>query len=572
MDQRKLNRLFPVVLASASISTVNFADCTDCIGSCAYPAPVLVGSAVGKWRLQGKTISVASGAHPVRSIFRLTVTLLIGLGGANSALGQAYSRIPDVNSAQVSDNSETSDAMKASAGNEWSLPDLVQRIQHLEQNQTQLEEHLRERDEWIEGVLSVPNTVAPPHWNTVDVLSEDYFGTFTHGGPGFKLANTRCGDVNFSAWSYVRYLNQNGLDENYTDAFGRDFKLEKRNDVQLNKVNLYFKGWAYDPKFRYLLYVWTANTAQGDPAQVVVGGNLNYVFNESLTLGGGIDALPGVRTTRGTFPYWLRVDYRTIADEFFRPSFTQGIWARGKIAERMQYRLMLGNNLSQLGVNAAKLDDTFDTVSGAIWWMPTTGEFGPLGGYGDFESHETLATLVGVSMTHSTEDKQSQPGTEDLNNTQLRLSDGTIIFTRDAFDTGGQINRATYYMMSIDAGLKYRGLAIEGEYYFRWLQKFRTAGVVPVNSLFDHGFQVQLSAMVVPETLQAYVAGSYIAGQYGTPSDVAVGVNWFPRQERLFRVNCELLHLDESPVGYASVPFAVGGKGLVFNANVELNF
>ena len=126
--------------------------------------------------------------------------------------------------------------------------------------------------------------------------------------------------------------------------------------------------------------------------------------------------------------------------------------------------------------------------------------------------------------------------------------------------------------MSIDAGLKYRGLAIEGEYYFRWLQKFRTTGVVPVNSLFDHGFQVQLSAMVVPEMLQAYVAGSYIAGQYGTPSDVAVGVNWFPRQERLFRVNCELLHLDESPVGYASVPFPVGGKGLVFNANVELSF
>ena len=86
-------------------------------------------------------------------------------------------------------------------------------------------------------------------------------------------------------------------------------------------------------------------------------------------------------------------------------------------------------------------------------------------------------------MTHSTEDKQSQPGVEDLNNTQLRLSDGTIIFTSNAFETGGQINRATYYMMSIDAGLKYHGLAIEGEYYFRWLQKFRAVGVVPVNSL-----------------------------------------------------------------------------------------
>lgn len=514
----------------------------------------------------------ASGAQPVGAIFRLTVAFGIGMGGANSAWAQADSRILHVNSTEALDNSETADGTNADAGNEPSLPSLEQRIHQLEQNQTQLEERLRERDEWIEGVLTDPNAVASPHWNTTDVPSDDYFGTFTHGGSGFKLANTRCGDMNFSAWSYVRYLNQNGLDENYTDAFGRTFKLEKRNDVQLNKVNLYFKGWVYDAKLRYLLYVWTANTSQGDPAQVVVGGNLNYVFSEGLTLGGGIDALPGVRTTRGTFPYWLRVDYRTIADEFFRPSFTQGIWARGKIAGRMRYRLMLGNNLSQLGVNAAKLDDTFDTVSGAIWWMPTTGEFGPLGGYGDFESHENLATLVGLSMTHSTEDKQNQPGVEDLNNTQLRLSDGTIIFTPNAFDTAGQINRATYYMMSIDAGLKYRGLAIEGEYYFRWLQKFRTSGVVPVNSLFDHGFQVQLSTMVMPETLQAYVAGSYISGQYGTPSDVGVGLNWFPTQERLFRVNSELLYLDESPVGYASVPFALGGKGLVFNANVELTF
>jgi hypothetical protein len=78
--------------------------------------------------------------------------------------------------------------------------------------------------------------------------------------------------------------------------------------------------------------------------------------------------------------------------------------------------------------------------------------------------------------------------------------------------------------------------------------------------------------MVVPRTLQGYLVGSHIFGQYGTPSDIGVGMNWFPRQERLFRVNTELLYLDKSPVGYASVPFLVGGKGLVFNANVEVTF
>ena len=160
----------------------------------------------------------------------------------------------------------------------------------------------------------------------------EYFGIFQGGGRGFKLADTKWGDVNFSAWTYARYLNQKELDSSYTDAFGRTRQLDLRNDVQLNKVNLYMKGWVYDPALRYLLYVWTANTNQGQDAQVVVAGNISYRFNEQLDLGVGIGALPGTRTLLNTFPYWLKVDTRPIADEFFRPSYTTGIWASGDLA------------------------------------------------------------------------------------------------------------------------------------------------------------------------------------------------------------------------------------------------
>ena len=71
-----------------------------------------------------------------------------------------------------------------------------------------------------------------------------------------------------------RYLNQLALEETYTDAFGRTKTLDLRNDVQLQKVMLYFKGWLMDPDFRYLFYAWTANTNMGQGAQVVVAGNL----------------------------------------------------------------------------------------------------------------------------------------------------------------------------------------------------------------------------------------------------------------------------------------------------------
>jgi hypothetical protein len=428
-----------------------------------------------------------------------------------------------------------------------------------------------------EAPRAVPFTPPGQEFSPISTSAEadaaqGYFGLFAPGGRGFKLANTKYGEVNFSAWTYVRYLNQHGLEHDYTDSFGRTRELNLREDVQLNKVNLYFKGWVYDERLQYLLYAWTANTSQGDPAQVVIAGALSWVFDEKLTLSGGIGPLPGTRTLRGTFPYWLKVDTRPLADEFFRPSYTSGFWASGKLAEGLYYKAMVGNNLSQLGVNASKLPGAIGTYSGAVWWMPTTGEFGPAAGYGDFEDHQQLATLIGLNMTHSREDKQSQPGTEAINNSQIRLSDGTIVFTPGAFGTDGAITRLTYNMVSTDAALKYQGFALEGEYYFRWLGDFRTVGDVPVTSLFDNGFQVQISQMICPKMVQAYVAGSYVFGQYGDPWDVAVGINWFPLKERLFRVNTELLYLNRSPVGYNSIPAVVGGKGLVFYSNVELVF
>ncbi len=189
-----------------------------------------------------------------------------------------------------------------------------------------------------------------------------------------------------------------------------------------------------------------------------------------------------------------------------------------------------------------------------------------------FEDHDRLATLFGLRFTRSREDKQSQPNTEDPDNTQIRLSNGTVIFDVDALAPGTQVNRVSYRMMSTDAGLKHRGFSLDGEYFARWLDNFSGRGPLPMNHLFDQGFQVQGSAMVRPQSLQAYIAGSKILGQFGKPWDLSVGMNWFPLKEKTFRVNNQLLYLKNSPVGYLSVPFPLGGKGFVYNMDIELIF
>jgi len=391
-------------------------------------------------------------------------------------------------------------------------------------------------------------------------------------GKGLILMRSDIGEVDLGLVSYLRYLNQHQLDKSYVDAFGRTKTVTPREDFQLAKVQITVRGWLFDPRFGYNAYAWTSQTAQGLGAQVVLAGNLNWKFNDALRVYFGIQSVPSTRSTNRTFPYWLRNDNRPIADEFFRGSYTQGIWADGKLAKGLEYRVMVANNLSALGVNAGQLDAKPNTWSGALTWMPTTGEFGPANGFGDPENHDKVATLFSVHYTRSTETPQSQPNTESIENTQLRLSDGTLLFANEAFGTPGRITEARYQMVALDAAVKHRGYALEFEYYSRWLDNFKVNGIVPVTDLHDTGFQLQASAMLIPKTLMLYLSGSKIYGGYGDPYDVALGVNYYPFQRRDLRVNVMGLYTDRSPVGYTAYPVPVGANGFTLVSDFSLAF
>jgi hypothetical protein len=233
---------------------------------------------------------------------------------------------------------------------------------------------------------------------------------------------------------------------------------------------------------------------------------------------------------------------------------------------------MIGNNLSTLGVSAAQLDNTFNTTAFMVQWLPTTGEFGLWGTFGDFDHHEKLATRLGAHYTHSREDRQSQPGSNSIENSQIRLTDGSVIFTPDLFGPGITVEKVTYDMVSIDGGIKKKGFALEAEYYWRFLGDYAGANTAGLDDIDDHGFQVQASAMPIPKTLQVYLSGAAIRGVYGNSSEVRAGANFFPMKERGLRLNGEWLHLNKVPVGYTAVPYPVGGNGDVLHLNFELNF
>jgi len=50
------------------------------------------------------------------------------------------------------------------------------------------------------------------------------------------------------------------------------------------------------------------------------------------------------------------------------------------------------------------------------------------------------------------------------------------------------VSDVTYRMLAADGGAKWRGLAVNDQYFFRWLNNFRADGPLPIGSTFNSGF------------------------------------------------------------------------------------
>jgi hypothetical protein len=385
-------------------------------------------------------------------------------------------------------------------------------------------------------------------------------------GKGFLVGRNKYGSMSISAYVLVRYINQLPAQQSFTDHLGRTQPIDPRNDIQIHRILLNFLGFIYKPKLNYVVTCWTVNSTQ----QVAIVGALDYQFHKAFDLYVGIVGNAGTRSMNGSHPYWLAPD-RVMADEFFRPGFTSGVWATGELLPKFFYKAMLGNNLSQLGISAVALTRHFAT-SGSVWWMPTTGEFGPRGAYGDFENHSKLATRIGTSFTHSRENRFNDLSERSPDNTQIRLSDGLLFFQADALAPGVTVIEANFDLHAIDAGIKYKGIFLQTEYFFRRLSKFNADGPLPLSSIFDHGFYVQAAFFPIPKKLEVYAATSQVFGQFRYSYEYLGGVNFYPADTRNFRVNAQVIGVNRSPTGSTFGYYVAGQKGVTLSLASSILF
>ena len=364
--------------------------------------------------------------------------------------------------------------------------------------------------------------------------------------------------LKFNVNTQLRYLNTMSSPDTFTDHLGNVREVHTRNDLTVNRAMFILAGYVFDKRLRYSFTVWTSAGA----ASIVVAGNIGWQFNKAFTLTGGYTGVPGSRSLVATFPFFSAID-RSMADNYFRPGFTQGVWANGEPVKGLGYLVFVGNGLNTLNISANKID-THLLGSGSVWWEPL-GAYGEPGKarnmYDDYYSSDKTRIRIGTSYTRSREDRFSNLDQSSPENTSLYNSDGVLTFSTGAFAPGVTVDKATYRMWAIDGGLKRSGFSVNGQYFFRWLNDFEADGPLPVASTFDHGFELTAGYFVVPKKLQLYARGSRVEGQFGDSSEYGGGAKWyFLPTERLW-LTAEVIRVDDAPYSGAFTPYTAGMKG-----------
>ena len=366
--------------------------------------------------------------------------------------------------------------------------------------------------------------------------------------------------LKFNNNTQIRYLNTLDSKATFTDHLGVVRDVHRRNDITVNRSMFIFAGYMFDPKLQYSLTVWTSAGA----ASIVVAGNIGWRFNKGLTLTGGYTGVPGSRSLVNTFPFFQPTD-RSMADNFFRPGFTQGMWANGEPLKGLSYLAFVGNGLNTLNISANKIDTNL-LLAGSVWWEPL-GPYSDPGKsrqmYDDYFASKKTRIRIGTSFTRSREDRFSEIDQSSPDNTSIYNSDGVLAFTTGAFAPGVTVEQATYKMWAIDGGLKKSGFSVNGQYYLRWVNDFEADGPLPIASTFDHGFELSTGQFVVPKTLVLYARGSKVFGQFGSPYEYAGGAKWYLLPTERLWLTGELMRVHKAPYSGAFTPYTAGMSGWV---------
>ena len=336
------------------------------------------------------------------------------------------------------------------------------------------------------------------------------------------------------------------------------------NFFGIPRGRIIFSGTALLPRLSYLLNI-DYNTVTSNPIGFRAY-ELTYRFDRAFELGVGQTKVPGSREWMESAFAPLQGPDRSMATTFFRPSLSQGIWIFGEPVDGWRYRAMVSNGFNTLNLLPNQLNNRM-CWSGTTWWEPWS-TFGA--GYSDVQDHRDPAVRLGGSYSYAI-GRGNQTESDAVENSPLRLSDGTIITTPGALAPGVTLQSYDVSLAALDLAYKFRGLGISTELYFQDLLGFRGTGPLPIHSTRAFGGFLQGGYFLIPQRGELYAKTSYVTGAFGSGYELGGGFNWFFLKGRdNLRYTLDATWLERSPAGQNRTGYAAGQTGLLIRTQITV--
>jgi len=340
--------------------------------------------------------------------------------------------------------------------------------------------------------------------------------------------------------------------------------VDNINTFEINRFFITTEGYITDERIPYSISLF-GTTDYGNNSAITPLGYVGYQFNDHLSITAGVTFVAGTREWATSSRWVMGVD-RSMANTFFRPSYSPGVEFNGDLLDgELAWRGGVWNAIdgSLAGVNRT---GTAMAWAGILTWEPM-GKFGL--GYSDMEIHDEPAIRVGCSGIHALSQAVLATNGNNPEDTIVRLSDGTPIATPNALGPNATVTQFRLQLASIDAGWKYNGFSAHFEYYFRLIDDINAvqtvAGPIPADlrqqSLFDQGGLGYFSYCLVPRKYELYGRSSAVTGPYGTGQEYGGGFNWYLKKSRQSKLTFEALYYNRSPADNTLYPYRAGYSG-----------
>ncbi len=418
--------------------------------------------------------------------------------------------------------------------------------------------------------------IVPASWiaTSADPVAVDNIPSFELGVQFDKGIFIRSTDLESNPYSLyiggrlqLRYLNFSPDELTWTDNSGTTRPILRRNHFDTERARINISGHAISPYLTYLFII----DGDGDDAGAAdfLIYQFEYQFSDTTKLRLGRNKVASGREWLLSSRYLTLAD-RSMATEFFRPSFSDGIWIIGEPTETTYYELSLTNGLRTSRRRSTDLDRHLAVAA--------TGTWEPLAPYGlgttDFECHDRHSVRFGSSILWDESSSRADRGFPLGDDDFLRLSDGTRLGDVGALAPGVQVLGDTVYQLSLDAGWKYRGWSLSGEYFMRWLQDFAADGPLPVSKLYTYGFVTEAGYFWIPGRFDSNVRMSQVSGLFGSGFEYSTGCNWYwgAKGDQVNKITIDLSHIVSSPVNSSLADILVGDDGILLRTQVQIGF